>query len=151
MKKTILSLCAAAALATGMVGTTVAPAAADPYYSGHRYHGGGWGGHRYRGDWGHRRYYRHHHGHGDAVAAGVVGLAAGALIGGALADRGPRYYDGYDGYPEGRVYYRPAPRYYIDPPVSSSHTARCEARYRTYDVRTDTFIGNDGRAHACRL
>ena len=34
------------------------------------------------GDWRHHRH--HHHGNGDAVAAGVLGLAAGALIGGAL-------------------------------------------------------------------
>ncbi len=37
--------------------------------------------------------WRHHghHNHGDALAAGVVGLAAGALIAGALSNPQPRY------------------------------------------------------------
>ena len=64
-------------------------------------------------EWRHHR----HHGNGDAIAAGVLGLAAGALIGGALAnDRPPpdanRYYDdGYynDGYYDREVRVRPAP------------------------------------------
>ncbi|WP_137155802.1 BA14K family protein [Rhizobium sp. FKL33] len=45
---------------------------------------------------------RHHH-HGDAVAAGVIGLAAGAIIGGALASD-----------PEPEVIYRPR-RVYVEP------------------------------------
>jgi len=31
------------------------------------------------------------------------------------------------------------------------HVARCEARYRTYDRHSDTFIGNDGYEYKCRL
>ncbi|MER2605458.1 MAG: BA14K family protein [Siculibacillus sp.] len=70
----------------------------------------------------------HHHGGGGydpgaAVAAGVIGLAAGAIIAGAAADgaRGDR------------------------------HVQRCLNRYRSYDPSTDTYIGNDGRARRCRL
>ncbi|MCV3764799.1 BA14K family protein [Rhizobium sp. TRM95796] len=51
-------------------------------------------------------YWRHaprHHHHGDAVAAGVIGLAAGAIIGGALAAD-----------PEPEVIYRPR-RVYVEP------------------------------------
>src|SRR5688572_12368040 len=53
--------------------------------------------------------HRHHHHHGGAVAAGVIGgLAAGAIIGGAIASSRPAYaapvyapapgYVAYDGY-----------------------------------------------------
>ena len=62
------------------------------------------------------RHHRRHH-HGDALAAGVLGLAAGALIVGALNNPQPSYYDpGYDDY-DG--YARPAPvrRYYAQPKV----------------------------------
>jgi hypothetical protein len=31
------------------------------------------------------------------------------------------------------------------------HVARCEARYRSYDRSTDTYMGFDGKEHACRL
>ncbi len=33
----------------------------------------------------------------------------------------------------------------------SSHVARCEARYRSYDWRRDAYKGFDGRWHRCRL
>ncbi|GBD49407.1 hypothetical protein [Methylopila sp. Yamaguchi] len=60
---------------------------------GRRYYGGGWGGRRYYG-------YRRHHNYGGYAAAGVIGLATGALIAG---NRG--YYD--DDYYYGRpTYYR---------------------------------------------
>ena len=59
------------------------------------------------GDWGRYdgRSYRHHNDHGDAVAAGVIGLAIGAVIGSALADDRDHYRGGppraYDRYNEG--------------------------------------------------
>ena len=31
------------------------------------------------------------------------------------------------------------------------HVNRCYDRYKTYDERSDTFIGYDGREHQCRL
>ena len=31
------------------------------------------------------------------------------------------------------------------------HVQRCLNRYRSYDPDTDTFVGNDGRRHYCRL
>ena len=33
----------------------------------------------------------------------------------------------------------------------SSHARRCEQRYRSYDRRTDTYVGRDGRRYYCRL
>ncbi|MER8502086.1 BA14K family protein [Mesorhizobium sp. M0195] len=103
------------------------------------------------------RHHRQHHGNGDAVAAGVLGLAAGALIGGALASPQPRYYDpAYDD-----EYYRPAPvrRYYVQPRVAYAESYAepwtrgwyeyCSDRYRSFNARTGTFTGYDGEQHFC--
>ena len=117
-----------------------------------------WG---WRGGWG--------WGRGWGVGAGI---AAGALIGGALA--APYYYGGYYGGP----YYYASP-YYADPSyvVDDSYYSQpieggayyggsryyrgayaragngdvsyCARRYRSYDARSGTFLGNDGRRHPC--
>jgi hypothetical protein len=108
------------------------------------------------GDWRHRH---HNRGNGDAIAAGVLGLAAGALIVGALNNPQPSYYDpGYDDY--GR-YPRPAPvrRYYAEPrvvyndgyaePWTRGWYEYCSDRYRSFNARTGTFTGYDGEQHFC--
>lgn len=33
----------------------------------------------------------------------------------------------------------------------NSHIRACEARYRSYDWRSDTFLGYDGSRHLCRI
>ena len=144
MKTFFAALGTIAMLATGTL-ATASPASADGYYRHHHggYNGGG-------------RHWRHHGGHNDGWAAGAIGLGVGTIIGGALA--APRYYD--DGY-YGRGYYRGGyivnegpvyPRRYYRPVNRGySHVDACFARYRTYDARSNTFIGNDGRAHQCRL
>ncbi|MEP6566107.1 MAG: BA14K family protein [Mesorhizobium sp.] len=104
------------------------------------------------------RHHRHHH-NGDALAAGVLGLAAGALIVGALNNPQPSYYDpGYDDY-DG--YARPAPvrRYYAQrkvvyadryaEPWTRAWYEYCSDRYRTFNARSGTFTGNDGEQHFC--
>jgi hypothetical protein len=100
-------------------------------------------------EWHHR-----HHG-GDALAAGVVGLAAGMIAGAAIASPpAPRYYY-YDDAPR-RVYYRPA--YVYERPVyvggyepwSRSWYRYCSNRYRSFDPQSGTFVGYDGREHFCR-
>ena len=104
------------------------------------------------------RHHRRHH-NGDALAAGVLGLAAGALIVGALNNPQPTYYDpGYDDY-DG--YARPAPvrRYYAQPkvvyadryaePWTREWYEYCSDRYRTFNSRSGTFTGNDGEQHFC--
>jgi hypothetical protein len=107
-------------------------------------------------DW--RWHHRHHGGHGgDALAAGVVGLAAGALIGSALSNPGPRYYDRAD---DDGYYDRPVRRYYVQQPrvVYADRYAEpwtrgwyeyCSDRYRSFNSRTGTFTGNDGDQHFC--
>jgi hypothetical protein len=65
-----------------------------------------------------------------AAIAGIGGLVLGLGI--AHAGHGPGYYDNHSS---------PWER----------HVDRCYARYRTYDHRTDTYIGYDGFEHRCTL
>ncbi|TIW59201.1 MAG: BA14K family protein, partial [Mesorhizobium sp.] len=104
-----------------------------------------------------------HHNHNDALAAGVVGLAAGALIAGALSNPQPRYnsyYEpGYDDYDYRYVQPAPVRRYYAQPrvvyadryaePWTRAWYEYCSDRYRTFNSRTGTFTGNDGEQHFC--
>ncbi|WP_374591130.1 BA14K family protein [Ciceribacter sp. RN22] len=53
------------------------------------------------------------------------------------------------------IWYRPAPPVYrrLPPPVyylPSAHVRWCMNRYRSYNPRTDTYFGFDGRFHRCR-
>lgn len=137
MKKTAISLAAAAAL--GALGLSAGGAQAIPMGAGaplaqkqidsnietvkHRRH---WRGHRW-----HR--HRHHRGDGWAYGGAFLG---GVLLGSAL-DRAYAYDDDYD-YPR-RYRYR----------MSEDHVDYCLDRYRSYDVRTNTFLGYDGYRHRC--
>ena len=85
---------------------------------------GGWGGRRYGGYGGYGRRYGYYGDDGyddggDAVAAGVAGLAVGAILGGALSHR--NYHTG----------------------------GSCSARFRSYNPATGTYLGNDGLRHSC--
>jgi hypothetical protein len=76
--------------------------------------------------WWYRPHYHHYYyGPGPAIGAGILGFAAGAAIAGAARDRA--YVSGDD------------------------HIAACEEAYRSYDVRTDTYLGYDGLRHYCEL
>ncbi|WP_274628008.1 BA14K family protein [Arvimicrobium flavum] len=129
LKKTILSVAVAA--------TTFAaiPAEAGERW---RHHGG---------------YHSHGSSDGDLVAAGIVGLALGALAVGALnTNRQPVYAD--------RYYRNPPPRpsrYYYEgavarggvEPWSRSWYRYCSNRYRSFDPQTGTYVGYDGRERFC--
>ena len=91
-------------------------------YGGYRGYGGGY---RY-GGW-----------RGPGVGLGI-GLATGALIGGALA--APYYYDP-------SYYYAPAPGAYYGAPDNS--VDYCMQRFRSYDPASGTYVGYDGRRHPC--
>lgn len=85
-------------------------------YSGNRYYGN-------RRYYGHRRYYRDNNNAGAIIG----GLAAGAIIGGALSSaRQPRYY-------------------------GNSHASRCAARYNSYRASDNTFQPYNGRRQQCNL
>jgi hypothetical protein len=84
------------------------------YYRHGRHHG-----HYYRR-------HRHHHGHAGAI---IGGLAAGAIIGGALAQ--PRYV---------------RPHRYAG---ASSHTQWCYGRYRSYRAFDNTYQPYGGPRRQC--
>ncbi len=167
MKKVLTTLSAVALVAAGFT-ATASLANADGFYRGHGGYGG-YGGYRHGG---YDRGYRHHGGGGAALGAGLLGLGVGALIGGAIANSyeqpryyepapvyaaPPRYYRAAPVYAAPRplyrvpapVYYEAAPRYGVTRASVRTHAAACESRYRTYDPRSDTFVGNDGYRHRC--
>ncbi|UYW28318.1 BA14K family protein [Methylorubrum extorquens] len=77
----------------------------------------------------HRGYgYRRGPGVGAAIGAGAAGLAAGAIIGGAIANSQTQ-----------------AARGAADAEV----VAACARRFRSYDAASSTYLGNDGARHPC--
>jgi hypothetical protein len=86
---------------------------------------------------GYRPYYRdryyYRRGNGSAVAAGVAGLAAGALIAGAIANQAQAQ-------PAA-----PPPPGTIDPQMA----AYCARKYRSYDPATGTFLATNGMRYVC--
>ena len=79
-------------------------------------------------------------------AAGAINRCP--LIGGALA--APYYYGPYPGYYPGPYY--PAPAYYggqYGGQVPGDAAAYCMQRFRSYDPRSGTYLGNDGARHRC--
>lgn len=79
----------------------------------------------------HHRYYRRDN--GAAVAAGVAGLAAGALIAGAIASQAQAQ-------PAA-----PPPPGTVDPQLA----AYCARKYRSYDPATGTFLAHNGMRYVC--
>jgi hypothetical protein len=75
-----------------------------------------------------RRYYssrRHrHHNDGLPFAAGIVGFALGTALANSYST--PRYYGGSD-------------------------DSYCARKYRSWDPRSRTYLGYDGRRHYCRI
>ena len=113
------------------------------------------------------------HGHrGVGFGAGIAGLAAGALIGGAAAavtqpwwGHGYSYYGDYGYYP-GYAYgpgYVSAPAYAYAPDYDEGYVYRaapgyvapgrddayCAQRFRSYDPASGTYLGYDGTRHPC--
>jgi hypothetical protein len=87
--------------------------------------GRNWNDNNYRGF-----YERNHGSNQDAALAALFGIIVGGVViqGGRDDDRG----------------YRNNRR-------SSRHERACANAYRSYDRRTDTYIGRDGRRRECRL
>ena len=73
----------------------------------------------WHGPYRHHRWYRHgHYGNGAAV---LGGLAAGAIVGGAIANSRAR----------------------------ANADSYCAQRYRSYDPGSGTYLGYDGQRHPC--
>ena len=71
------------------------------------------------------------------------------MIGGALASQSYGYYNGPGYYDQG--YYDDG---YVDDGAvtvapGGDDVAYCRQRYRSYDVRSGTYLGNDGVRHPC--
>lgn len=111
-----------------------------------------------------RRHNRHDN-TGAIVAAGALGLIAGAVIAGSNRPQ-PVYDDYYDYEPQPRRvyrqeyrqdYYRPAPvqrrvvyrESYAMEPWTPEWYSYCSDRYRSFKPRTGTFTGYDGLEHFC--
>jgi hypothetical protein len=84
--------------------------------------------------WYHHHHYNHWVGPGPAIGAGILGFAAGAALASSARDRDYGYYG--DG-----------PRF----ASNGDHIAACQDQYRSYDIRTDTYLGYDGDRHYCEL
>lgn len=90
-------------------------------------------------------------GRNAALAAGAaVGLGIGALL------AAPRYDDSYEVAPPRYAapvyddgYRAPPPRRAIRAGWQA-HADWCYDNYRSYDERTDTYVGRDGYAYRCR-
>jgi hypothetical protein len=118
-----ISMAAASVLAAGVSLTAAAPANAQFF-----------------------PFFPHHHIHsnvGAGIAAGIIGFTLGA----ALASQNRYYY--YD-YPYPPYPYDYGYRYSYGYGYSG-HVAACRATYRSYSVRTDTYLGFDGYRHQCLL
>jgi MFS family permease len=93
-----------------------------------------------------RGYYR-----GGGAAAGLgIGLAAGALIGGAIAAGSNPYYGPGYGYGYGGPAYYPAPApVVVAPGYGGDAEAYCMQRYRSYDPASGTYLNYDGNRYPC--
>jgi hypothetical protein len=106
------------------------------YYGGRRYYGGNynrgpvyaydWRRHGYRYRWNRPGYGYYHDGwwYSSPWWGAGAGLAAGAIIGSAVAGASAA-------------------------PVYDNHVAWCSQRYRTYDPASDTYVGKGGRRYRC--
>lgn len=127
----LLTRTIAVGAAAAMLVATV-PGSAE---AGYRYHG------RYDG--------------GAAVAAGIIGLGVGAILGSALAQPRGYYGPGYYGpgpayYGPAPVYRRAAPVYYAPEPWSPDWYAYCASKYRSFDARSGTYVTYGGERRYCR-
>lgn len=68
---------------------------------------------------------------GAGIAVGILALIVGAVVINAITHHSPA---------------ADAPT-----PPKPSHDAACKAAYKSYQASTDSFIGRDGKRHACAL
>ena len=100
-----------------------------------RGHGKGWkGGGRYVQN----NYYVRRGNSSNALAAGLIGLGVGAVLGSALTPKTV-----YVAPPARPVRYRPEP-------WTEDWYAYCHSRYRSFNPRSGTYLGYDGYEHFCR-
>jgi len=96
------------------------------------------------------------------VPAIIAGVAAGAIIAGAVTRHNRPYYNHHRPYygHHSSYYYAPAPHYYAPPPTvvysyapppwTGEWYAYCAQRYRSFDARSGTFQPYYGPRRLCR-
>lgn len=94
--------------------------------------------HRYNNRWYYNRGGRWYDDSGAWIAAGVIGLAAGAIAGSALA--APNY--GYNDTVVVQGNYAP---------YSAEWYRQCDLKYRSFRASDGTYLGYDGLRHVCRI
>ncbi|ATP12654.1 hypothetical protein BHOIPH791_11460 [Bartonella henselae] len=121
----------------------------------------------------HRHIYEHHvttrNNSGDALASGIIGLAAGTILGNVLKKpEQPKII--YQTVPQSRVIYQEIPQvvyqqipqnqviYEVQPtgtyqpiqqPWTTDWLQYCKKKYRSFNPKTGTFRGYDGLDHFC--
>ncbi|KQW21356.1 hypothetical protein ASC80_14815 [Afipia sp. Root123D2] len=101
------------------------------------------GGGRWAGGGGRGWHGGHHHRRGGGWWGPGVGFGAGYALGSA-----------YGSYPYNNYYYDDdsygySPGYVESDGVSAADVAYCQQRFKSYNVRTGTYLGYDGLRHAC--
>jgi len=121
---------AANVMSGGMSAVEKAQATNIDFVSHRKWRGkGNW---RWRGN----RNWRRHGGNGLFLGLGLAPFYGGYGYGGYGA---PYYAEPYYDEP-----------YYIQPTGGSRHVRWCYDRYRSYDARSNSFLGYDGDRHRCR-
>ncbi|OKL45417.1 BA14K family protein [Pseudovibrio exalbescens] len=111
------------------------------------------GGHRKHRRHGRKHVHHHHHykkkgiSGGEAVAIGVLGLAAGALIAGAAK---PSYVAPPPAYHPPQPSYRPPVHTYRPQPWTSEWYAYCAGKYRSFNPSTGTYTAYSGATRFCQ-
>jgi len=103
----------------------------------------------------HKKNHKHHkRDKGDLIAAGIIGLAVGAIIAGNASkqntSKGYRYDDPYRDVPNGGYKYdgyKPLSEY--DNGYNGCWYQWCQNNYRSFDAQRGTFRGYDGKDHFC--
>lgn len=107
-------------------------------------------------DWDHAHRADRHHDRPsdrDLIVGGIVGLATGLYVGSVIIDE-PRYEHRLP--PPPRWHEPRRPRYYDDGPRyarawSPAWYRWCSQIHRSFDPRSGTFIGRDGRERFCEV
>jgi hypothetical protein len=100
--------------------------------------------HRYKKNWRSPRYNKNYY-YSNGWNPGAA-LATGAILGfafGALAT------PNYSNAPRTYAYTPPPAPYPAYGPTNAQHVSYCKSKYRSYDVRYNTWIGYDGLVHQC--
>lgn len=81
-------------------------------------------------------------GWGGAAAAGVFGLATGAIIGGAIASSQAQA--------QANANAQAAAQQQANQAQYQQWVSYCSSKYRSFDVQSGTYLGNDGVRHPCQ-